>query len=74
MRPILFVLLLALAGCGQPGGPTLVSTQYPPGTGVVNVNSPMQSLNSLPPGAANRSRAPGATAPDYASLAIHVSR
>ncbi len=55
-----------------PGGPPLVSTQYPPGTGVVNVNSPMQTLNSLPPGAANFSSAPGGTAPDFASFGFRA--
>lgn len=69
MRIVIAALaLLPLAACGVPDGPPLVSTQYPPGTGMVNVNSPLQTLNSLPPGAANYSRAPGGTWPDYASL------
>ena len=51
---------LALAGCGGvPGGPPLVSAQSPPGTGLVNGNSEPQPINSLPPGAANFSTAPG---------------
>jgi hypothetical protein len=67
MRTSRFILLaglsvpLALAGCGAPGGAPLVSAQYPPGTGVVNAQSEPQPLNSLPPGAANRGTAPGAT-------------
>lgn len=65
--------LLPLAACGgAPSGSPLVSTQYPPGTGVVNARSPMQSLNSLPPGAANWSAAPGATQPDYGSLTFRA--
>jgi len=65
--------LLPFAACGGvPSGPPLVSTQFPPGTGVVNVNSPFQSLNSLPPGAANFARGPGSTAPDYGSIVFSV--
>ena len=49
-----------LAGCnGVPGGPPLVSAQFPPGTGVVNSNAEPQPINSLPPGAYNISSAPG---------------
>lgn len=68
-RPILCCLsLLPLVGCGSPGGQPLVSAQFPPGTGQVNVASEPQPLNSLPPGAANFSTAPGATAPNYLSF------
>ena len=64
-----FVLLVCLAvgGCGMPGGTPLVSAQYPPGTGLVNNQSEPQPINSLPPGAANISPAPGATEPNYLS-------
>jgi hypothetical protein len=68
MRYAAFSLLLALAACGVPNGPPLVSAQFPPGTGVVNAQSPSQSANSLPPGAANYSHAPGAVQPSYGSL------
>ena len=66
----LFVLLpfLALTACAAPSGPPLVSAQYPPGTGLVNSHSEPQPLNSLPPGAANFSRAPGAVQFNYGSL------
>ena len=67
-RPSLCLLLLTLAGCAEPGGQPLVSAQFPPGTGVVNAASEPQPLNSLPPGAANVSTAPGATAPNYLSF------
>ena len=73
MRIVLALLAtFSIGACAAPYGPPLVSAQYPPGTGVVNVNSTVQSLNSLPPGAANLSRAPGATAPDYLSGTIRV--
>ena len=62
---VLASLAVALAGCGQPRGIPLVSAQFPPGTGMVNANSEPQPLNSLPPGAANNSTAPGATHPNY---------
>ena len=61
----LVLICLALAGCGEPGGAPLVSAQFPPGTGMVNANSEPQPINSLPPGAANRSPFPGATQPNY---------
>ncbi len=71
MRAIaVLACLVAFAGCTAPPGPPLLSTQFPPGTGVVNSNSPFQSANSLPPGAANVSTAPGATSPDVARLAF----
>jgi hypothetical protein len=66
MRTSRFILLAclalpaALAGCIAPGGAPLVSAQYPPGTGVVNAQSEPQPLGSLPPGAANSGRGPGA--------------
>ncbi|GAC1340855.1 MAG: hypothetical protein NVSMB18_11790 [Acetobacteraceae bacterium] len=65
-------LMLALAGCEAPSGPPLVSAQFPPGTGVVNRASQPQPLNSLPPGAANFSSAPGATEPNFASLQFRL--
>ena len=73
MRYLLAVLaLLPLAACGVPGGPPLVSAQYPPGTGLVNAKSEPQPLNSLPPGAANFSPAPGATQPSYAAITFNA--
>ncbi|MBV8913303.1 MAG: hypothetical protein JOZ05_09720 [Acetobacteraceae bacterium] len=68
MRFAVLCLLLALPACGAPNGPPLVSTQFPPGTGVVNAQSIAQSANSLPPGAANVSRAPGGMQPSYGSF------
>jgi hypothetical protein len=72
MRSAALTLLLALTACGAPNGPPLVSAQSPPGTGVVNANSPAQSANSLPPGAANFSRAPGAVQPSYGSIGFRL--
>ena len=72
MRCAVLALLLALAGCGAPNGPPLVSAQSPPGTGLVNVKSPAQSLNSLPPGAANFSPAPGGVQPSYGSIVLRL--
>jgi hypothetical protein len=72
MRASVLFLLLALASCGAPNGPPLVSAQYPPGTGLVNAASTPQPLNSLPRGAANFSRAPGGVQPDYASMALRL--
>ena len=72
MRYAVFSLLLALAACGVPNGPPLVSAQFPPGTGVVNAQSPAQSANSLPPGAANYSRAPGGVQPSYGNLGFRL--
>jgi hypothetical protein len=73
MRFILAALpLLALAACAEPYNPPLVSTQSPPGTGIVNDNAPLQTLNSLPPGAANLSHAPGGTWPDFASIKLRA--
>lgn len=70
MRALLgLVPLLALAGCGEPNGPPLVSTQYPPNT---SANAPIQPLNSLPRGTANLSRAPNATSPDFASFGFRA--
>ena len=69
-RPILCLALFTVAGCAEPVGQPLVSAQFPPGTGAVNVASEPQTLNSLPPGAANFSTAPGATAPNYLSFAF----
>lgn len=65
--PLRLALLgcLALAACGEPTAPPLVSAQYPPGTGSVNVNNEPQPLGSLPPGAANLSHAPGGMQPSY---------
>lgn len=60
---------LGLGGCVvPPGGPTLVSAQFPPGTGAVNDASQPQPIGSLPVGAANLSLAPGATQPSYGSF------
>ena len=56
-----------LAGCGEAGGPPLVSAQYPPGTGEVNSKSEPQPLGSLPPGAANIGPGPGGFQPNYLS-------
>lgn len=64
--------LLPLAACGAPTGPPLVSTQFPPGTGMVNANSPAQSENSLPPDAANVARVPGGFWPSYASMRLRA--
>ena len=61
------LLPLLLAGCGEPGGPPLVSAHSPAGTGLVGPGEP-QPINSLPPGAEGLSaRSPFATAPDYLS-------
>lgn len=70
VRLALCLLPLALAGCGEPLNQPLVSAQSPPGTGVVNSASEPQPVNSLPPGAANLSSAPGATEPNFASIKI----
>ena len=60
--------LLLLSGCGEPGGPPLVSAQSPAGTGHVNDNNAPQPINSLPPGAEGLSaRSPFATHPNYLS-------
>ena len=67
MRIAFLILGLGLAGCAPPTNPPLVSAQSPPGTGSTNVNSEPQPIDSLPPGAANISRAPGATQPNYGS-------
>lgn len=65
--------LLSVSACGvAPTGPALVSAQYPPGTGMVNVNSPAQSENSLPPGAANVAWVPGGFQPSYGSLTFRT--
>lgn len=56
---------LALAGCGAPSRPPLVSAQYPPAA--VSSNAMPQVANSLPPGAANISSAPNATEDNYLS-------
>ena len=67
------MVLLSLTACaGIPTGPVLVSTQYPPGTGQVNAHAPAQTLNSLPPGAANYSPAPGGTWPDYGAVTFRA--
>ena len=66
----LLLPLLVLAACAAPSGEPLVSAQFPPGTGMVNAASEPQPLNSLPPGAANFSRAPGGTQPNFASLTL----
>ncbi len=65
-------VVLGVAGCAAPSGPPLVSTQSPPGTGVVNKNSPLQTLNSLPPGAANLAPNSVLQAPDYASITLRA--
>ena len=60
--------LLLLSGCGEPGGPPLVSAQSPAGVGQVNTNAQPQPINSLPPGAEGLpASSPFATAPDYLS-------
>lgn len=70
-RPLAFASLLVpllLAGCGEPGGPPLVSGHSPAGTGLVGSLDEPQPINSLPPGAEGLpSRGPFATAPDYLS-------
>lgn len=69
MRTLLAGLaLIGLGACAAPTHPPLVSTQFPPGTGLVNRSSPLQTLNSLPPGAANLGPGSMAVAPDYASI------
>ena len=50
---VIGLALLGLAGCGDSAGPAIVSTKYPPEQGTLNRNSAFQTLNSLPPGAAN---------------------
>ena len=60
--------LLALAACAAPYNPPLVSAQFPPNA--ISSHSEPYSLSSLPPGAANLSRAPTATAPDYLSFTL----
>ncbi len=73
MRPFAILLAaLGLAACAPPTHGALVSTQYPPGTGVVNANSPMQTLNSLPPGAANLAPNSVLQSPDYASITLRA--
>ena len=68
-----WVLLgLLAAGCAGPTAPPLVSAQFPPGTGHVNVQAEPQPLGSLPPGAANYSSAPGATQPQYLTRTFRV--
>ncbi len=57
--------MIALAGCGEPMAPPLVSGQTPPGTGNVNAASQPQPLNSLPPGAEGLGR--GMIQPTYLS-------
>jgi hypothetical protein len=67
-RLLALAVPLLLAGCGEPGGPPLVSAQTPPGTGLVNSAMEPQPINSLPPGAAGRPRrGPFATWPDFFS-------
>ena len=66
------ITCLGLAGCGEPGGPPLVSAQSPPGTGLVNSNSEPQPLGSLPPGAANFSSAPGGYQPNFFARTFHT--
>ena len=71
MKPSRFVVLfsLVLAGCASAaGGPSLVSAQYPPGTGAVNDQSEPQPVNSLPRGAANVGPGPAATQPSYGTI------
>ena len=72
MRIASLLLLLALAACGMPNGPPLVSAQSPPGTGLVNAASEPQPINSMPPGAGNYSSAPGGIQPDYGSVAFRL--
>jgi hypothetical protein len=72
MRYAVLALPLALAGCGLPNGPPLVSAQSPPGIGVVNANSLPQPIDSLPPGAANYSTAPGGYQPSYGSIRFRL--
>ena len=62
--------LAAVSGCSLPEGERLVSAQFPPGTGDVNASSEPQSLNSLPPGAANLAATPFATQPSFLSFQI----
>ncbi len=53
-----------LSGCGDPGGPPLVSAQTPPNQ---SSNSEPQPLGSLPPGAAVAGTGPNAAYPDFFS-------
>lgn len=63
--------IITLAGCESYGpNPPLVSAQSPPT--VLSAKSEPQTLNSMPPGAANVSNAPGAMAPDYASVTLRA--
>lgn len=67
-RRLVLAVLLLLAGCGEPGGPPLISAQTPPGVGLVNSNYEPQPITSLPPGAAGLAQpSPFATAPNYLS-------
>lgn len=60
MRLALLSALL-LAGCGEPGGPPLVSAQSPPAVNAANTQP--QPQGSLPDGAAGVG--PGAVHPNY---------
>ena len=65
MSRVILLACLGTAGCGGPGGPPLVSGQFPPST--LASNSEPQPLGSLPRGAANFGTAPGAYQPNYLS-------
>ncbi len=68
MTRTLTALALAtlLSGCGDPGGPPLVSAQTPPNQ---SANSEPQPLGSLPPAAAvaGAGAGPNAAHPDFFS-------
>ena len=71
---LLAALALGLSGCGEPTGPSLVSAQFPAGTGLVNDASEPQPPGSLPPGAANSSPAPGGSQTDFFSKTFGTRR
>ena len=77
-RTLALAAVAALACCAAPSppflppsqSPALVSAQSPPAA--ESSRGEPQSLNSLPPGAANVSPAPNATHPNYLSLGIRA--
>ena len=60
MRAVVFLAVL-VSGCGEPGGPPLISAQSPPSVNAAN--SQPQPEGSLPPGAGGIG--PGAVHPTY---------
>jgi hypothetical protein len=62
--------LAAITGCSIPEGQSLVSAQFPPGTGDVNAASEPQPVNSLPVGAGNSAATPFATERNFLNFKI----